>query len=307
MSNGLEKHLGAFRDPAQNQAWKDLMRSIDVIIVKTGIGPIQIIDPSAKNPSSSLRVSTPVVPPAAYFVAVGIDGKFIVTIENPENILPLSPTILRAQARVNINAQARIIYHNLQSATDVNFINSSNLKDYGVSPQLMWTDQDPNVTRFFRLRSSYDRRNWNQWQIFSSTVTCGPAGVASGFLRSTAAAPNMALNSHNNATVDSIDAGSDATIRVYGPGGPGNSFVRYDGQTGQTTIPAGTLLHQPYATQLWVIYSTANGYQAFTSAQYQSAIIDGALFAGLVTTVASGGGGGVSGGGSTGGGKGRLQ
>ena len=313
MSNSLERHLGAFPNPAQNQAWRGLMRVIDVIRVKTGIGVIDdLVDPSAKTPSSSLRVSTPVVPPAAFFTVTGIDGKFIVTIENPENILALSPAILLAQARVNINAQARGIWHNLQSATDINFSNASNLKDYGVSPQLMWTDQDPNVTRFFRLRSSYDRKNWNQWQIFLSTLQCGPVGVASGALRSIAQMFAPPGNSTNFATVDSIDAGASATIRVYGTGGVGSSWQRQTGNTlvgpdntPNTVFPGASLTGFAYTTTYTVFYDTKNAvYHVFTAAQFSSSLNDEYVFAGQVTTIAHGGGGGTSGGGGNGGGTG---
>src|SRR5882724_711841 len=50
---------------------------------------------------------------------------------------------------------------------------------------------------------------------------------------------NIAANFSNNATVDSIDAGSGiATIRVYGPGGVGTTWHQTIGSVTSPEIPA---------------------------------------------------------------------
>jgi hypothetical protein len=74
---------------------------------------------------------------------------------------------------------------------------TSSLVDYGISPQLAYEVQDPNVTRFFRLRSSFDGQNWNAWQIYSSPITCGPVGVQSELLRTAALTQVNSANTPN--------------------------------------------------------------------------------------------------------------
>lgn len=113
---------------------------------------------------------------------------------------------------------------------------------------------------------------------------------------------NAPTNTTNQATVDSIDAGADATIRIYGTGGVGSSWSRPTGFGGQT-YAAGTILHKSYATVYYVVFDTSTQqYLAFTS--QLSILPDNYAWAGKVTTVAAGGGGGVGGGGGIGGGTG---
>lgn len=183
MSSSLGRYASAFKSGdthSQFQAWNALTTEIESMQAKLGTSDLQFIDSSASNP---LTVPAPV---AAAFSVIGVDGKFIVFVNNPQTIQPASVALARALVRAGYNAHTSLIQHNLQSATTLNFDQSSDLKDYGTSPQLMWTDQDPNVTRFFRLRSSYDGKTWNEWQFFSSAAQCGPIGVWSGLLRTAA-------------------------------------------------------------------------------------------------------------------------
>ncbi len=123
--------------------------------------------------------------------------------------------------------------------------------------------QSPNQTLFWRVQSSFDGVNWNEWLIYSSAATCGPLGVSSGFLRSTSAAANGVLNTTNAATVNSVDNGSSATIQVFGTGGAGSAWIHFDGQGNQTSIPAGTIVGVAYGTIFLVYYDPASGaYQA---------------------------------------------
>lgn len=183
MSSALARYASAFKSGdahSQFQAWNALTSEIESIQAKIGTSDIKFVDSPVSNP---LTVSPPQL---AAFSVIGVDGKFIVFINNPQTIQPLSVALARSIARSGYNAQTSLIQHNLQSATTLNFDQSSNFKDYGTSPQLMWTDQDPNVTRFFRLRSSYDGKTWNERQFFSSAAQCGPIGVWSGLLRTAA-------------------------------------------------------------------------------------------------------------------------
>ena len=179
----LERYKHDFRKISPNlMEWhNELTRKLDLIETKLGGLPISIIDDPA---SVAQNVGTPA---AATFETVGIDGKFVTFITNPQSVQAQSMALARAQfLNGGGNFVNTPILHNLQSATDLNFDQNSSLKDYGTSSQLMWTDQDPNVTRFFRLRSSYDGKTWNAWQTYSNALTCGPIGVWSGLLRSAA-------------------------------------------------------------------------------------------------------------------------
>src|SRR2546421_4826081 len=169
-------------------------------------------------------------PPPAAFTVTGVDGKFEIQITLPQDTQPQTVTLYRARFGLDFNRTRALMVHQTQSATNMLFDASGNVTTYGPTPETSLSITNPNVTLFWRLRSSYDEVNWNDWQIYSSASACGPIGVSSGFLPSTSAAANMTVNTSNNATVDSIDAGSSATIRVYGPGGAANSWTRFDGQ-----------------------------------------------------------------------------
>jgi len=256
---------------------------------------------------SDIPASKP-APPAAGFQVNGVDGKFEIQITLPQDAQPQTVTLYRASFGLDMNRGRADMVHQIQSATNTLFDTSGNVTTYGPTPETSLSITNPNVTLFWRLRSSYDQVNWNDWQIYSSASACGPIGVSSGFLRSTSAAPNMALNTSNNCTADSIDNGVNATVRVYGPGGAGNSWIHYDGQGGQTSYPYSTTT-APYNTDVIVLYSTSQGLRAFpTATQYTNGLADDLIFSGKMHTVSAGGGGGTSGGGggsSGGGGGGR--
>ena len=256
---------------------------------------------------SDVPASKP-APPAAGFQVNGVDGKFEIQITLPQDAQLQTVTLYRASFGLDRNRGRADMVHHIQSATNMLFDASGNVTTYGPTPETSLSITNPNVTLFWRLRSSYDEVNWNDWQIYSSASACGPIGVSSGFLRSTSAASNMALNTSNNCTADSIDNGTNATVRVYGPGGPGNVWIHYDGQGGQTSYPYSTT-PAPYNTDVIVLYSASQGLQAFPIAtQYTSGLADNLIFSGKMHTVSAGGGGGTSGGGggsSGGGGGGR--
>ena len=149
-----------------------------------------------------------------------------------------------------------------------------------------------------------------EWYVFAVNAIGNGAASAQilpdpASLTSADQPPNAPFNNTNFATVDSIDAGADATIRIYGTGGVGSSWTRTTGY-GNETYAAGTILHKSYTTKYWIVWDVANqAYVALTSAP--ASLPDNFVFAGVVTTVAAGGGGGTSGGGGgtggTGGGR----
>ena len=72
------------------------------------------------------------------FGVAGVDGKFLVSISNPQNVLPLSVPIMQQQISQGQNLGNVPIIHNLQSATALSFNLASNLTDYGNSSQLAY-------------------------------------------------------------------------------------------------------------------------------------------------------------------------
>ncbi|HEY6349686.1 MAG TPA: hypothetical protein VI636_09775 [Candidatus Angelobacter sp.] len=256
---------------------------------------------------ATLTVKTP--PPPVSFNVVGTDGQFQITITLPQDVQPPSVTLFQQSILADNNQLDTPMVHQLQSATSVLFDEAGNVTTYGPFSELTQTFQLPNQTLFWRIRSSFDGSNWNEWQIYSSPLFCGPVGVSSGFLRSTSGAPRMAANNTNNATVDSVDNGDGTdTIRIYGPGGVGSTFTEYDGQGNQHTIPSGTIGGAAQSTFYQVVYSTTTGFHAFPNAtQYTSSIADQYyIISGSLKTVASGGAGGQTGGGGSSGGGGGV-
>ncbi len=112
--------------------------------------------------------------------------------------------------------------------------------------------------------------------------------------------PNVPNNITNNATVDSVDAGTSATIRVYGPSGVGTAATRWVGSA-TSSIPAASLTGYAYSTKYAVVYD-GTSFSVLTS--FMSSLADKYLWAGVVTTCAHGGSGGSSGGGGSAGGDG---
>ncbi len=100
-------------------------------------------------------------------------------------------------------------------------------------------------------------------------------------LYSSAALPaNVPINTTNTATIDSVDAGSNVLVRVYGPGGVGTSYTRLTG-FGTLTRPNGTIGGLAYST-LYVILWTGSAFLAETS--YPATLPDHYEFVGSLTT-----------------------
>jgi hypothetical protein len=119
------------------------------------------------------------------------------------------------------------------------------------------------------------------------------------------ASVNQVNNSPSNTvsfcTVVSVDAGSNATIRVYGAGGPLTEWMSKVGTTMKGPFPAGELTGYAYTTAYQVYYNPrTNSWVVGTNRS--EVLADELIFAGALTTVAAGGGGGTTGGGGDDGG-----
>jgi len=126
----------------------------------------------------------------------------------------------------------------------------------------------------------------------------GKSANITGILASANAAPNLVKNSTNDGTSDSIDAGTDATVRVYGPGGVGSNWSRYRNGAAVASHAAVTFTGKAYATLYYVAFDTAlNSWVISTS--YKDVTGDNQVIF-SVLTVNGGGTGGSSGGGGAG-------
>ncbi len=119
-----------------------------------------------------------------------------------------------------------------------------------------------------------------------------------GILASANAAPNLVKNTTNDATADSIDAGSDATVRIYGPGGVGSNWTRYRNGVAIASHAAVTFIGKSYATRYYIGFNTLIG-SWLISTSYKDVTGD-YMVVFSVLTVSAGGAGGASGGGSGG-------
>lgn len=139
--------------------------------------------------------------------------------------------------------------------------------------------------------------------LTANQVDLTKAGVI-GPLGSAKINQNVMFNYTNNATVDSIDNGTNATVRVYGPSGVGTTWHQIIGSAIGPERPAfsGTTA---YNQDTWVYY---DGTAFHITTIPSQTLADGLLFCAKLHTVSAGGGGGTTGGGgSTGGSGGRTQ
>jgi hypothetical protein len=192
--------------------------ALQSLYAQTGTTPLTKVDATAAAFTA---------PPAASRLSVsGANGSFTISIT--------------AAQRSN-NAP---IYQEVSSATVANF--ASGVTVYPISTNTSYVFPNPGATLYWRLRSSYNQQNW-------SSYTVQPGAVSSGLMSSAAVGNNLALNQSNYATVDSVAAGSTATVRVYGSGGVGSSWTSILGN-GSKVIAAGTILNVAYAASGFVVW-----------------------------------------------------
>lgn len=131
------------------------------------------------TPQQSLQRQNPPAP--AGFDVQGSSGKFTIQITNPQLRSLPSAQLLKNQKGTNpANAP---IYHQVQCGGNMGFTQSDpDFKDYGVTPQTSFEFQNQNKSLYWRVRSSFDGKQWNNWQVFSPSGGSGPAAVASGAL-----------------------------------------------------------------------------------------------------------------------------
>jgi|GEM_PF-3967256 len=127
------------------------------------------------------------VPPQAKAQVSYLKGNYIVEIQNPGAVAPVS-SLQAAQASAGANAASNSapitpVYHQIRCATSPQFNISSAVTTFGGttgSTQTYWTLTNlPSGRFYFQVRSSYDGVNWNLWRNANGgqTITTQPDGV----------------------------------------------------------------------------------------------------------------------------------
>lgn len=175
--------------------------------------------------SSTQRPNTQ--PPAAAALSVtGANGAYSLSITNPAQTLPAA------------------IYHEVSFSDSSSFTGAVTTLPASTATSL--TYNAPGATVYWRIRSSYDRANWNGYQVMT-------APVAAAKQSSAATENNVVLNQSNFAYVDSVAAGSSANARIYGAGGPGTSLISLKG-TAESRLPSATIINVAYSSAAVTAY-----------------------------------------------------
>lgn len=132
--------------------------------------------------------------------------------------------------------------------------------------------------------------DWEYYVTAISSSGTSPASPAANPLvlySSSQLPPNTPSNQIGGGTIDSIDGGSSATIRIYGGGGPGTGWTKTTGY-GTATRPAGSITGLAYNQLYFVLYQVATGtYLGSTS--YSDTMPDGYEWVGTIATCPPGG------------------
>jgi hypothetical protein len=245
-----------------NQALLQTLQGIQQKLVQhdsaLGLGPVKKIDAGP--------VANSVAPPASQLSVSGANGIFTVSITLPQQ-----------STGAPKNSSQATIYQEVSSSTTANF--TTGVTTYPLTTTTSFTIPNPGATLYWRLRSTYDQKTYNSYQVQSGAVSAG-------LQTSAASQPNLSLNQSNFATVDSVAAGGSATVRVYGSGGVGTSWTSILGTTSKV-IPAGTILNVAYASNLYVAY---DGSKYQTKPSLTQVVPDGWVPVGKVSVIANGSG-----------------
>lgn len=162
--------------------------------------------------SKSVGATTPA---GVQFSVKGANGSFQWTITNPTN------------------TQGQTVWHEVSYSTLRSFT-----QNVSVLPPTAGTTGSlgsPGSTYFFRLRSSFDLRNWSAYQLASTDA------IAAGLVSSAATSAAGAFNQTNYGVVTSTAVGSSAEVTIQGASGPLTSLVAQKGPS-QTVLPGATIL-----------------------------------------------------------------
>lgn len=245
----------------------------------------QIIDvqqsQAAQSGLSSQSPSTPLT-----FTVQGVDGHYKITIY-PQGFDPYSTL---AQQQVNAaNAlaisAAQLLTHQLRSSTTKDFDAAGSVATYGPDPKLQWDIIDPNVRKFWQLRTSNDNGvTWNDWQDFKDVNVCGIVAVWSGLLRTSSLSPVNAQNGFTTAGILTQPSTAVSTVVVAGSvANFGFGQISYQGGSATGGFYGATWIYADdpeYKGGAVIYHATAN--------QSDLSAVEGRINFGMITTVSGG-------------------
>lgn len=106
--------------------------------------------------------NTPIIKPLPCTIQISHSGGLtFVQITLPQNRKPVTPKTGQLMTTNNPNSLDSLITHRLQSATDTTFSKAANAQIYeGIqTSHFSW----PDANTFWRIQSSYDGKNFNEW------------------------------------------------------------------------------------------------------------------------------------------------
>lgn len=148
------------------------------------------------------------------FTLLGLDGRFVIDLVNPATATgPFTNLVqsgvaksvahakrLRGPAARNLNSGAQLdrgtpqaVFHQLQSSTTSDFDVVGDVQSYGPEAKTHWVIEDPNSTRYWRVRSKYQSSEYNEWLYYEDPSVCGVRAIWAGVVR------NKATSSLNQA------------------------------------------------------------------------------------------------------------
>lgn len=198
------------------------------------------------------------MPPQAKLAVTGSNGNYTIQVTNPAQ------------------AANKTLWHEISYSAVSNF--TSGVTTLPLTTATQQSVSAPGASLYWRLRSSYDGKNWNNYSILSGAI-------AAGLQSSAATENNVPLNQTNYANVDSVAAGSSANVRVYGTSGPGTSYPAVKG-TAEKIQPSATIIGAKFNSNLVVAFDGAN-YQVRNT--LPEVFADGNTPTGSVSVVGAGG------------------
>jgi hypothetical protein len=141
-----------------------------------------------------------------------------------------------------------VLYHEVSFSPVSNF--SSGVTTLPITSSTSFTYPSPGQGGFWRLRSSFDKKNWNAFMYQGGIVNAG-------LQTSSASANNVPLNQSNYANLDSVDNGAgSANVRVFGQSGPGFMYPAVKGSA-EKILPSATIINVPFSSNPVVAYDGA--------------------------------------------------
>ena len=172
------------------------------------------------------------------------------------------------------------------SASQIQYVKQS----VSTTTSVVITDTTPANTTYYYWVTAVSAAGLESAPVSAQAagVTSGSVVDSAGLVGSGKVYPGIQLNATNFAAVDSVDAGSSATVRIYGAsGGVGTSWTRKVGSTTEGPFPSGNVTGLSYNTHYNIMY---DGTQFYAYTDLPSTLPDNLKYVGSLTTVPSSGG-----------------